>query len=295
MLDKLKEPKTKVLYHLGADAGFYSELNNLFLCISYCLDKGLGLDILCVGKKNFHDKGWQDYFVEAITEVNSPLLEKYNVRPYHAKGRRYKYIPGILKKIHNYKYFTQNIFIESRIHFTENYSDSSKESKLQELQNIIDNIYIFNERTKKDINDVINAIALPEEYVAMHVRRGDKIIESDLYDVEKYFELLPPDTKNILLHSDDYRVIPEIKQKYPEYNFYSITDVKYQGYIHNEYLALPGQKRREIVINLLANVELFKNANHYIGSFDSNVGMFVNMYRGGKNSTDVLKREWYVL
>ena len=72
--------KYELVFHIGTDAGFYSEFNNMVLAIIYCLQYRVKFS-LCSSDANFRVRdGWRDYFVPFCDEVEETFHHKYNVR-----------------------------------------------------------------------------------------------------------------------------------------------------------------------------------------------------------------------
>lgn len=70
----------------------------------------------------------------------------------------------------------------------------------------------YNDSTNKRIKEILKTLSLPDKYVSIHVRRGDKIVESPYYSLERYFEKLGTKNKNLFVATDDYTVIEDIKR-----------------------------------------------------------------------------------
>mgnify|MGYP003276501500 CR=1 FL=1 len=43
----------------------------------------------------------------------------------------------------------------------------------------------YNDSTNKRIKEILKTLSLPDKYVSIHVRRGDKIVESPYYSLER--------------------------------------------------------------------------------------------------------------
>ena len=289
----------RLVFNVATDAGFYSEFNNMLFCLVYCLEKNIAFNIQSNGKSNFYEKGWNDYFLPVFKEVKLPLLDKYNVRPYMTNGRSFPIMTRLLKYIYNIGYFTQDFFDQPRMNYKE-----GGEIKIPELNSnycflelcseLIRLVYVFNTDTRKEIDKLLESISLPQEYYALHIRRGDKVTEVPLYAEEEYLKQAITNTKDIYIHSDSYEVVETIRKRYPGLNIYSLTDRNYTGYIHKDFVKLEPNERRKIMINLFANIEIFCKSEVFIGSIDSNPGMFVWMSRAGKNCFDVNGRSFII-
>jgi len=68
LLNKYKELnesyKPILVYHVGIDAGFFSEFNDLIFMILYCLEHKIQFKLYSDDANFGIEKGWQDYSVK---------------------------------------------------------------------------------------------------------------------------------------------------------------------------------------------------------------------------------------
>jgi hypothetical protein len=80
----------------------------------------------------------------------------------------------------------------------------------------IKNVYVYNNLVKEKIELTKNKLSLQENYDAIFIRRGDKLIsESDFISTEKYIEILlnkNPNCHSIFLQTDDYNCVLDMKK-----------------------------------------------------------------------------------
>ena len=93
---------------------------------------------------------------------------------------------------------------------------------IKDYQNVIPEVYIYNERTKNEIkNAKLKFNLIDGEYDSIFIRRGDKLsTESTLIREHQYIELLlekNPNCKTIYLQTDDYNCFITL-QKYIQDN-----------------------------------------------------------------------------
>ena len=73
LLNKYKELnesyKPILVYHVGIDAGFFSEFNDLIFMILYCLEHKIQFKLYSDDANFGIEKGWQDYFEPFCEEV----------------------------------------------------------------------------------------------------------------------------------------------------------------------------------------------------------------------------------
>jgi len=94
--------------------------------------------------------------------------------------------------------------------------------------------------------------------------------------------------------TDDYRIIDEINDKYPDWRIYTLCAKDERGYFHQEFIKKPNPIIREQLIRLFASMEILQNSQLFIGTFSSNPGMFLGMQMEPGKCLDVEGREWFI-
>jgi hypothetical protein len=111
------------------------------------------------------------------------------------------------------------------------------------------------------------------------VRRGDKSIECDNVDLDRYFYLLNKSSveKNIFISTDDYSVVESLKNDYPAYNYFTLCPATRYGYFQNKFDNLCANDVKVEMYELFASIEILCNSDMFIGTFKSNIGMYLGM------------------
>ena len=101
---------------------------------------------------------------------------------------------------------------------------------LYEYRNAIQELYIYNEKTKQQIIQVKNKYNLFGNYSSIFIRRGDKLInESNYYGANIYIDYLlkeDPDCKRIFIQTDDYNSIIEAQNYISSKKFTSLQQIE---------------------------------------------------------------------
>src|SRR6185369_14450129 len=72
--------KRTLVFHLGVEAGFFSEFNNMVLAMLYCLHHQIRF-VLYSDNANFKvSKGWEDFFLPFCEETRRPEHRELNNR-----------------------------------------------------------------------------------------------------------------------------------------------------------------------------------------------------------------------
>lgn len=295
-----------LVFRLGAEAGFFSEVNNMILAMVYCLINKINFsfssvegNFLTTNKKN--KSAWQNYFEPFLNENLSLFNIRYNLRPFHharlSSIERIIVIPT-LKKIHKIDFFTHDVFdkcrnpkiLEHKIYIKE----LDFEGSFFDLtSNLINNIWNFNITTKESVDEIINSLSLPPKFVGIHLRAGDKIIEHKLIDTQTYINKIQQITtlKDFFVFTDDYKVIQSLKCK-TNWNIHTTCLPHEKGYVHQDFLKRSDAEKNRELVKLLASMEVLYRGEFFLGTFTSNPGMFLGMRKANKNVYGVDSDRW---
>ena len=307
MIQKYKEVNDsfsywKLIFHLGCDSGFYSEFNNMVLAMIYCLKSQIRFSMYSADANFGYKDGWQDYFLPFCEEVNDKFHHKYNARTenpwFSVHGlARWEYLLWRLK--HKHTYLTIDLFCKFR-----QVSCARIEYSIPQLElkgdlrtvahEIIKMIYRFNPETLSEIRKLIQPLDLPDKYIGFHIRGGDKFTEHELLQCSAYIdkaEKLSLLRKAFVL-TDDYRIIETLKQNYPQWRFYSLTESSERGYFHAKFQSQDKESKKKDLIKLFASMEILRMSELFVGTFSSNVGMFLGMCMEKERAYGVDFDEW---
>jgi len=276
------------VYHIGYNAGFFSEYNNMILAMVYCLENKLKFTLYSKDA-NFRIKdGWSDYFQLFCDEKKNPLHSIFNVRA----ERRFK--SQILNSIFFLlaKSFSQTIpnqlltfelwnkvrtLPANKIY---SFKEINLNGNLREIcYELVKMTWNYNSPTDIQIKELIQSLSLPEEYVGFHIRGGDKFIEAPLLEVNLYMEKASSLTtiKKAFVLTDDYTVIELLKQNYPDWEFFTLCKENERGYFHQNLKKESIDSKKEKFIKLFASMDILANSQIFIGTFSSNPGIYLGM------------------
>ena len=135
---------------------------------------------------------------------------------------------------------------------------------LQEYREAIQEMYIYNEKTKAQIEEVKQQYHLNNNYSAIFIRRGDKLIqESNYYHASIYIQRLllkDPTCKRIFIQTDDYNCVLEAKEfiEYHKLNIEIITLCKE----HTKGMVIISHQQN--LLQHVLNQSLFSKNNNYL-------------------------------
>ena len=135
----------------------------------------------------------------------------------------------------------------------------------------------YNEETQKRIDELIAPLNLPKEYAAIHVRRGDKATEIQHTPIQAYMEKLGGKYHNLFVASDDYSVVEEVRKLYPDQQVWTLCTPAERGYDQAKADAESPEEKEKNRIVLFAIMEVLNRATKFVGTYSSNMGMFMGM------------------
>lgn len=293
-LDKYKEVnnsfKDKCIFKIGESQGFFSELNNMIFTILYCLENKMQFILTSVNANFAPKNGWEEFFL--------PFCEQ-NYDKIHTKGHNVRLKGDIQKSIRRkfivfwYKLFkntklTQDIFNKVSPDYYNRYINipelNLKGQTYDIAKPIAEMVWRFNLKTKTEIDKIMKDLNLPDKYIGMQLRRGDKkTIEQRLEaNPDEFMKKLPKlsNIKDILILCDDYNDLKYLQDNYPDYKFYSICKETDHGYVNTDFQNLSWEKRYKKTLELLAIIDAMLKAELFLGSAIANPQLFVKMIIG---------------
>lgn len=294
--------KKEYIFHIGASAGFYSELCNMVFAILYCLKYEYKF-ILYSKDANFsYKEGWNDFFLPFCEESTFFLHKYYNTRnykPLQIKKKHY-FLWKIYRTFNRKTYLTYELwnkyFCKDFDHAFFDIPALGIHGDLRVASTVIVNmIYRYNDKTLKEVQSHICNITLPSQYNSMQIRRGDKITECSLCPISYYFDAASQvsDNKNTFILTDDYNVIKEVKNEYPNWEITTLTTPDEQGYDHDVFKIMSGLNKKEKLVKLFSSIEIIRKSELFIGTYTTNVGLFLGMIMPYNKVISVQKKEWF--
>jgi len=290
-----------LVFHLGVDAGFFSEVNNMVLAMFYCLSNRIRFS-LYDRDAWFGKEGWETFFEPFCRTVKTPVHRKINTRMGQPVDKFHRYITRKrYKLLHPKVYLTHELW--NRFRDTEMTLQTFSVPELvikgnlrEGCGNLIDMIWKYNPETRAGVTNLVRQIGLTEKYIGFHIRGGDKFQEDQLHPVADYFDkaVQISGCRTAFVLTDDYRIIETIREMYPEWKIYTLCRPQEQGYYHQEFMQRDKTLIRQQTLRLLASTDILTRAEYFIGTFSSNPGMFMGMRMEAEQCIDVDGREWLI-
>lgn len=294
--------KRELIFHMGCDSGFYSEFNNMVLAIIYCLQRSIRFSMYSADANFKYNNGWQDYFLPFCDEVEDDFHHKFNARSedpwFYIHGlKRWEYLLWRLR--HKNTYLTFDVFCKFRqvssARSRYSISQLGLEGDLRSVaREIIDMVYRFNQSTLAEIQKLIKPLNLPSQYIGFQIRGGDKFVEHELEHCATYIRKAEKlsHIKDAFVSTDDYTVIETLQLDFPDWRFYTLTEPTERGYFHSDFQNCKKENKRKSMVKLFASMEILKCSNLVVGTFSSNLGMFLGMCMDRERVYGVDFDEW---
>ena len=290
--------KTKIIYCLTT-RGIYSELFNLCLAIVYAnhYQKHLKLNTWLWNSRI--KKGWEDYFDATLDYSNNPFsaqdkvytnekpwIGKIYYKPKEFFSFYYRLILNdIYQILHPHHLLTKVVFEEMRSN--EFIHDILGKDAFCLLASSFKQMYILNNNTKNVLKDMKNSLKLPDDYIGVHIRRGDKITSKEMQEIhlEKYVNTIinyKNISSNVFIATDDTSIINDIKEKLCPHGFNIFYNSLNQSTGFNEALFNNASKqaKREETINVLLDMDVLIHSCFFIGTYTSNLSRVVPFFLG---------------
>ena len=277
----------KLIHHFGTGNGFYSELNSLLFSTLFCLQNKLRLELYSKDAAFTFGNGWAEYFKPFCPEFKNDYIGKRISRDY-INNHRNKHICYL------YKIFTRNDILNDIYWYCRSGWFEHSHFDIPELgidgniihamKIIIPIVYRFNDKYTAIIEKFINDLKLPDKYISLHVRAGDKVTERKLITPQDYLEKakLHSNCHNIFVATDDYRVFEQLRDNNPDYTFYTSTSPMDCGNNTEVFFTSSQDNIRRNLVEMFSSIEIFLKSELFIGTYSSNPGLFVGMLADDK-------------
>jgi hypothetical protein len=291
-----------LIFRVGGEAGFYSEVGTMLECMMFCFVNGLQFRLYS-DDASFQaaGRGWQQFFEPFCIESHAPLNRFFNVRrPPRLRELIRKPVvsdQGVVKNINRllapfgrrlllrseqanylmgdyFHVFTGGDFRSQRIDWP---LFGMNGKVFDEMVKLIPFVLRYNDLTFQRISDLRNSLDLPDDYISIQMRGGDKIASmkskkyqhaADTGSPSFYIKKLEDsgkDIKNLFILADDYRHIEAVKDAHPEWNIYTLTTPGESGYVHQQFKSLEWSVKEQMLVKLFCAVEICIDSSFHFG------------------------------
>lgn len=299
--------KKRIIYSLTG-RGLFSELSNLILAVVYATYND---EELIVNTRNWNariEKGWNDYFEPTLPDSNSLICSQYRIyakkKPwwgniYYNPSAFFRYytfyvMNRIFLLFHPETELGDDVFIKMRSkEFIEKHENIRNDYSLN-----LKRILRFNLKTNNYIQNEKNKLNLPEDYIAVHIRRGDKIVSCEMKEInlDEYVSAIKEKryvSHNVFIATDDVSVVDNLKSvlTIDGFHVYCNAAVVQNGFDESSFNNKDKQTRYMDTLNMLLDMDIMIHSLFFIGTYSSNVSRIVPLYVGFENSLS-LDENW---
>ena len=290
--------KKRIIYSLST-RGMYSELFNLCLAIVYANHHQKHLKLNTWLWNSRIKKGWEDYFEPTLECSNNPFsaqdkvytnekpwIGKIYYKPKEFFSFYYRMVLNCIYQIlHPSHVLTKGIFQNMRS--KEFIHTILGKDAFSFMASTFKQMYALNKDTKEQLKQRIDDLRLPDAYIGVHIRRGDKITSKEMQEIrlDKYINTIvnyKSVSSNVYIATDDTSIINDIKEKLRPYGFEIFYNINNQSTGFNEAVFNNTSKknRQEETLNVLLDMEILIHSSFFIGTYTSNLSRVVPFFLG---------------
>lgn len=290
--------KKKIIYSLST-RGMYSELFNLCLALVYAHHHRVSLELNTWLWNSRIRKGWLDYFEPTLECFNNPFSAQdkvyTNEKPWIGKiyYKPKEFFTFYYRQTLNYLYhiihphhlLTKDIFEDMRSN--EFIFSVLGEKAFNLMASSFKQMYRLNNNTKNHLKQRIGDLRLPDDYIGVHIRRGDKITAKEMQEIhlDKYVNTIinyKCISSNVYIATDDTSIIGDIKEKISPhgFNIFYNRNNNSQGFNEADFNHSSKQNKKEETLNVLMDMEVLIHADFFIGTYTSNLSRVVPFFLG---------------
>lgn len=290
--------KKRIIYSLTT-RGLFSELNNLVLAKVYADWHGMEL---VVNTKNWNARikeGWNDYFEDTLACRNDFFTAQLKIyskeKPWMGKIYYnpkefftfyfYYFVNAIFIFFHPQTELTKEVF--SKLYSTQFLQEELGRACFEKYASAFKSVYKYNDKIIEHIQSMRDKLRIPDEYIGVHLRRGDKITSGEMDDIklETYIDEIRKrmgNCRNVYIATDDISVIPYLKKELKKDGFCLFyNNISNQnGFNEKKFNEKTKEERYEDTVNTLLDIDVLIHASFFIGTYSSNISRVVPLFLG---------------
>lgn len=288
-----------LIFSLGR-RGFFSEINNMAFCYIYARRRNYNFVVNSFFWNCRSRKGLRDYFdipfAETTNLFSAQLLRTMNDSQV---GVLRKCAFSFLKAFNRLYLLTHSGVILASSVFSEFRSPAFLSSiTYGEYKEALTTLFKYSDEVKDIIERRKQDLGIDQNYVGVHIRRGDKITTGEMQNInlERYAQtILSSNYKTAYIASDDLNVVNLLRENLSSkgIRIFSSPKLKENGFVEMAFNKKHRNERVEETLNLLFDIEMLANSSYFIGTFSSNLSRVIPVFVGIKNCVS-LDLDWFV-
>ena len=292
----------RMVCHIGVDCGFFVEMNFMINAMLYCMDHRIKFQLYSDDANFGIGIGWREYFLPFCDEVHESFHKKYNFHRTPSWNRIIKgcckqktigpvawKVKSVLKTIigrmiafgvyHEYVLFAQDVSADPNQQY--DIPELGIKCGYYEAYGLLARmVWRFQPEMQRQEILYKEKLNIPPHYDGIHIRGGDKAIETELINGRRIMKILnPTDGDFVFILTDDYRQYQELTENYPHVHFLTLCQPEERGYLHKAFIQKSPQSRKEAIVRLILSVDLLLNSRSFVGSITTGPSVFVMKQR----------------
>lgn len=294
--------RRRMVYHVGVDCGLFVEINYMVNAMLYCLARRIRFQLYSDDANFSTGEGWTEYFLPFCEEVHEPFHKQYNfhrppswwrilrlcrcqkaVGPIAWKLKSiWKTAMGHVMAFLTYKEYVllgQDVSDYPDHHYR--IPELGIDADYTEAYGLLARmVFRFNPSIGRQATLVKSRLSIPVLYDGIHIRGGDKIMETTLISGKQIMQVLGAKAGScVFVLTDDYRQYQELQSNYPHVHFLTLCQPEERGYLHKAFSQKSSQSRKDAIIRLLISVDLLLYCRSFVGSITTGPSVFVMKQR----------------
>ena len=249
--------KKTMIYHIGIDAGFFTEYTYMLHAMLYCLQHKIQFKLYSDDANFGWEKGWEDCFAPFCEQVHEPFHHTYNTHrlPSWQALMKDKKLPktkllkwklkvtckNIIGKALAFFTYGKPVRLNFQVTFNPNQHFHIPElgidgDYLHTFQKLTEITWKLNDTTAQECLQFAASLQLPPQYAGCQIRGGDKITETNLLPPEHYIRLIKEKTalRDVFVLTDDYRLFEQVQTLAPDIHWYTLCSPDEKGYVNTQ-------------------------------------------------------------
>ena len=294
--------RRRMVYRIGVDCGLFVEINYMVDAMIYCLAHHIRFQLYSDDANFGTGVGWTEYFLPFCEEVHEPFHRWCNFhRPPSWRRilklcKRQKAVGPIAWKFKSVMktvagHLMAFLICKEYVLLGQNVSDHpDNHYHIQELGIDADYteaygllarmVFRFNPSIQRQAILVRDRLSIPALYDGIHIRGGDKMMETTLIDGTRIMQVFSPKAGScVFVLTDDYRQYQDLQANYPDVRFLTLCQPEERGYLHKAFSQKSPQSRKEAIIRLIISVDFLLNSRSFVGSITTGPSVFIMKQR----------------
>lgn len=294
--------RRRMVYHVGVDCGFFVEMNYMINAMLYCLARRIRFQLYSDDANFGTGNGWIEYFMPFCEEVHEPFHRHYNFhRP--PSWLRILRLCRCQKAVGPIAWKLKAIWKTAMGHVIALLTYKEYVLLGQDVTEIINHhncipelgidadyavaygllarmVFRFNPSMQRQAILVKARLSIPALYDGIHIRGGDKVLETTLIDGKRIMQVFNPKAGScVFVLTDDYRQYQDLQANYPDVRFLTLCQPEERGYLHKAFTHKSSQSRKEAIIRLIISEDLLLGCRSFVGSITTGPSVFVMKQR----------------